>query len=140
MSDKQDIARGLVTLQEGVAHLKKRVTDLEGKGDSENMRWALNRITDAEQNIEAIRADLAKCQSQVNDQSTDTLREAVEKLGDRLRKLRRAVMREDALTDDERCLVYMYRFIRDKEWQEGDTPMEVRATRTGGMAMVPERQ
>ena len=111
------------------------MTELEGRGDGQNVTWALNRITDAEQNIEAIRADLARCQSQVNDQSTEKLAQHITSVSDRLRKLRRIVMREDALTPEEQCLLAMYRYVRA---QEAPVMMVLRADSSGQMTMERE--
>ena len=157
MTEQQDIARGLATLQESIDKLKVRLSDLEGDTARNDARRAMNRVVLVEDDLIAIKGVLPKVKKLAKGHEEeidviknklhgayrrlDVLDEATEDwesedhfaLVRRVYALEQQKVLDEALTDDEKCLLAMYRKLRSVE--APDPPMRIVVSGDGQMEM-----
>ena len=118
----------------------------DAKFDAATIATLVSRVNALEQNQVTIRKDVDYVQREVRDVSdveidlaeTDEVQEITQDLVDcrkRIYAMEQSLLREDAISQEEKCLVMMYRFIKKRGGNEGTPKMQLRADSNGFMEM-----
>lgn len=105
-----------IVIRKDVDHVQREVRDVANA----------ERLTDVEEQLE-----------RVFDEGYDPASQSQELVDCRKRiySMEQSLLREDAISADEKCLVMMYRFIKKRGGNEGTPKMQLRADSNGFMEM-----